>query len=364
MTQRYPRAVDLAQMAHCSVCGETNPITDDGGETTCCARRECPGMGPEAQDVCCQALQDRVDHEAVYGTPASPLSVSAQAGATAPRSTRIDETRRLHYVKPDANLVSHQGAVAPTTTDPKEPAMALSTAAAPAELPDGTPVRTPEGATGTTKGAPVLTAVGMVVSVEFDAEFAHLSPSGGFDYRVEELEVITAEPAADEAPAASNWDGDRYMGYDVLAAAKGRTWHVGPRNDDTVCHAETDGKISLSEAVAKPLGICAKCSRYLDKHGAYVPYAERVAAAPAPAPAAPAAAPKGARPSLGASSAIGWDLLYDKPKAGAEIGRRYVDGKPEFALICKEHGITYRLRKLSDEGKIRREGGWCSACPK
>jgi len=339
--QRYPRAVDLAQMAHCSVCGETNPITDDGGDTTCCARRECPGMGPEAQDVCCQALQDRVDHEAAYGTPASPV-----------RSTWIDETQGLRTPNGVCNTgVTPGGAEPPTTTDPKEPTMALSTAAAtsavcrnlfkdapnsfepvgftfgkdrqqyeemakaylgdktrlsgstidgadwdevfatfvegkydaPAaapitpELPAASRVTTPENATGTTTNEPALTPVGWVVSVQYDAEFAHLAASGGADYIVSDLTL---------APAA----------------------------------------------------------------------------APAPAPAAPAAPRKAAREALGASSATGWDLLYDKPKAGAEVGRRYVDGKPEYALICKTHGHAHGLARLSDEGPVRKAGGWCPSC--
>jgi hypothetical protein len=156
------------------------------------------------------------------------------------------------------------------------------------------------------------------------------------------------------------------MGYDVVAAAKGRAWHVSPRNDEAVCNAKVDGKIGLNEAVAMPLGICAKCSRYLDKRGAYVPVAARQAPATEPAPVAPAAAPapaaKGARAALGAASADGWELLYDKPKAGAEVGRRYVDGKPQYALICKAHRHVHTLERLSDEGKVRKAGGWCPSC--
>lgn len=376
--QRYPRAVDLAQMAHCSVCGETNPITDGGGDTTCCSRRECPGMGPEAQDVCCQALQDRVDHEAAYGTPASPVSGSPQARATPVRSTRIDETRGLQAVSGDANLVSHGGREAPTTTDPKEPTMALSTAAATSAVcrnlfKDGPNSFEPVGyrfgknretyeemakahlrdqsrlSDSTIDGADWDEVFATFVEGKYDAPPAP-APAPA------DAPEAPAAPAAPEAPAATGWDGDHYQGYAVMAADGGRVWHLSPRNDEAVCSAKVDAYVGLEGAV-KLSGICAKCSRYLDKHGAYVPYAERVAAAPA-------AAPKAARQALGASSAIGWDLLYDKPKAGAEVGRRYVDGKPEFALICKAHGHAHRLARLSDEGSVRKAGGWCPTCSK
>jgi hypothetical protein len=95
------------------------------------------------------------------------------------------------------------------------------------------------------------------------------------------------------------------------------------------------------------------------------------AAAPAAAPAPvvevkemtiarPAA--KTTRAAQGAASAEGWELLYDKPKAGAEVGRRYVGEKAQYALICKAHGHVHALERLSDEGKVRKAGGWCPSC--
>jgi len=68
------------------------------------------------------------------------------------------------------------------------------------------------------------------------------------------------------------------------------------------------------------------------------------------------------RAALGAASAPGWELLYDKPKAGAEVGRRAKGEKSEYALICKAHGHVHPLARLSDEGQVRKAGGWCPSC--
>lgn len=198
-------------------------------------------------------------------------------------------------------------------------------------------------------------------------------------------EAAGVQPAAPEAaaPAApeaeKGWSkhhsADVYYGYAVMAADRGRVWHLGRHNDEVVCRAKVDRYIGLERAAELKGGICAACSRYLSRHGAYIAYVAPAPAAPAaapqepaeaPAPAAPAARPaaarKGARAALGPSSADGWDLLYDKPKAGAEVGRRYVDGKPQFALVCKTHRHVHPLARLSDEGAVRKAGGWCPSC--
>lgn len=87
-------------------------------------------------------------------------------------------------------------------------------------------------------------------------------------------------------------------------------------------------------------------------------------AAPASEPTAPqsdaTAAPRktGRRAALGASSVDGWELLYDKPKAGAEVVRQ--NGR--YALACKTHRTLHHLDRLSDEGAVRKAGGWCTEC--
>ena len=68
------------------------------------------------------------------------------------------------------------------------------------------------------------------------------------------------------------------------------------------------------------------------------------------------------REALGRSSAKGWELLYDKPKQGAEVGRRYVDGKAEYALICKSTGFVRNLIRLTSERGLRKTGNWCDNC--
>lgn len=131
-----------------------------------------------------------------------------------------------------------------------------------ANLPTGTKVTTPEGATGVTVNAPVLTATGYVVSVKFDAAFAHLSPVGGADYSVDALTVTPA----------------------------GRTL----------------------------------------------------------------------RPSQGESVlGTGWELLYNKPRANAQVVR---NGQGAYALACTKHLTVHRLARLTDEGPTRKAGGWCPDC--
>ena len=55
------------------------------------------------------------------------------------------------------------------------------------EITTGAQVTTPEGYTGTVTSAPALTPSGAVVSVKFDAAYAHVTPTGGADYNVAEL---------------------------------------------------------------------------------------------------------------------------------------------------------------------------------
>lgn len=66
----------------------------------------------------------------------------------------------------------------------------------------------------------------------------------------------------------------------------------------------------------------------------------------------------GRREALGASSVDGWELLYDKPKAKAEVVRR----DSSYALVCKTHKTLHPLARLTDEGKVRKAGGWCTEC--
>jgi hypothetical protein len=54
----------------------------------------------------------------------------------------------------------------------------------------------------------------------------------------------------------------------------------------------------------------------------------------------------------------GWELLYDKPRQGCQVGRR--DG--QYALICVEHLTVHRLSRLTDERAARSAGGWCPDC--
>lgn len=82
---------------------------------------------------------------------------------------------------------------------------------------------------------------------------------------------------------------------------------------------------------------------------------------PAEAPAAPVATqPKTARPTRreaqGASVVDGWDVLYDKPRAKAQVVK---NSEGAYGLVCTEHKTVHPLARLTDERALRRDGGWC-----
>lgn len=66
------------------------------------------------------------------------------------------------------------------------------------------------------------------------------------------------------------------------------------------------------------------------------------------------------REALGESVVPGWELLYDKPRQDAQVGRK--DGK--YALICTRHKTAHPLAKLVEERKLRQgeRTTWCSEC--
>ncbi|MEV6401186.1 hypothetical protein AB0M39_41505 [Streptomyces sp. NPDC051907] len=115
-------------------------------------------------------------------------------------------------------------------------------------------------------------------------------------------------------------------------------------------HATAADALAAAVSLARSLGkkLCKNC----------VAAAEAQAAAEVAAPVV-----KTTRQALGPASVTGWELLYDKPKQGCEVGRRFdAQGKAHYALICKTSGTVHRLARLSDEGQVRKTGGWCPDC--
>jgi hypothetical protein len=70
----------------------------------------------------------------------------------------------------------------------------------------------------------------------------------------------------------------------------------------------------------------------------------------------------GRRESLGASAVTGWELLYDKPKQDAQVGRNATTGK--YALICTKHQHAHELTRLVQERGLRggKRSVWCPSC--
>ncbi|MFF9265766.1 hypothetical protein [Streptomyces longwoodensis] len=77
--------------------------------------------------------------------------------------------------------------------------------------------------------------------------------------------------------------------------------------------------------------------------------------------AAPKAKRQGRREALGASVVDGWELLYDKPRQRAQVGR---NDQGKYALICTDHKHAHLLPRLTAERGLR--GGhrsvWCPSC--
>jgi len=66
------------------------------------------------------------------------------------------------------------------------------------------------------------------------------------------------------------------------------------------------------------------------------------------------------REAQGDAAVEGWELLYDKPKQKAQVGRK--DGK--YALICTTHKHAHPLTRLVQERGLRggRRSVWCPSC--
>lgn len=92
--------------------------------------------------------------------------------------------------------------------------------------------------------------------------------------------------------------------------------------------------------------------------------ADEAPAAPAEAPATPVQAPAAPRratrrPAQGASCVDGWEVLYDKPRARAQVVKNAEGG---YGLVCTEHAHLVPLARLTDERGLRKAGGWCPSC--
>jgi hypothetical protein len=200
----------------------------------------------------------------------------------------------------------------------------------------------PPGAKG-----PRMTISGKVVKIEnrCDGEYLFV--------KVEGQGADTGITWVTNTSSKSAWDLEENQLVTVKATIKRNEVYKGIRSDRVGVAVFTP----VDEIPAAPV--------------ATAPETPQQAPAQTPAPTVPASEPKapqgdakparrtGRREALGASSVDGWELLYDKPKAGAEVVRQ----DSRYALACKTHKTLHHLDRLSDEGKIRKAGGWCTECP-
>jgi hypothetical protein len=133
----------------------------------------------------------------------------------------------------------------------------------------------------------------------------------------------------------------------VTTQATGRVSHTAVAEALPVAdQAEVEAVLAAEERAEALTGVAAALAALAAKTAA------RVEAAPRKAPRKAAR-----RAGLGESAAKGWELLYDKPRQAAQVGRR--DG--QYALICVNTGTAYTVARLVDERAVRKAGGWCAA---
>lgn len=65
---------------------------------------------------------------------------------------------------------------------------------------------------------------------------------------------------------------DTQNGYQLAQVGNGKVWHYSTGNDETTCGRTVARYLSFGEASGMAGGICSRCSRYADTHGAYQGY--------------------------------------------------------------------------------------------
>lgn len=176
------------------------------------------------------------------------------------------------------------------------------------------------------------------------------------------LAEIIGEPTGEEPPAAEDEDDTPEPPAD----------EEEEEEDET----ETDGEEADAPAAAEPAkgdhrGVldCGCSVEKVIETGEHGPKCADAAKAQERAKAVerdrPARAPRtggGAtrREAIGEAAVEGWELLYDKPRQKAQVGRK--DGK--YALICTTHKHAHPLRRLVEERALRqgKRSVWCPEC--
>lgn len=116
--------------------------------------------------------------------------------------------------------------------------------------------------------------------------------------------------------------------------------------------AEVEAALAAEDRADALTGLAATMAALVAKTAARI---EAAPNGPAPRKATRKAA---RREGLGDAVVSGWELLYDKPRQSAQVGRK--DG--QYALLCTEHLTVHPVAKLVDERAARKAGGWCASC--
>ncbi|MEV6401079.1 hypothetical protein AB0M39_40955 [Streptomyces sp. NPDC051907] len=234
----------------------------------------------------------------------------------------------------------------------------------------------------TAKGAPVAeTPVAPAVdaddtthvtetAADTDEAEAALAAAEAADPELAAMVAAVDEPAADEDDLPEP-DADTKAAFDAALAAVMGEVDTGAA---ATAPAAEDSPADQAPAEDKDADRRAACGCLVEKiiasgeHGkgcTQAPAVKAKAASVAKDPQPRQAAARrtgntGRREALGKSAVDGWELLYDKPRQKAQVGRK--DGK--YALICTDHKHAHPLNRLVQERGLRsgKRSVWCPEC--
>lgn len=184
--------------------------------------------------------------------------------------------------------------------------------------------------------------------------------------RTEEPCCSVVEALREAWSTSGGTDADAYDGND----AQSETTTVGTDGVDPMKEENVQAVITAPAKQGGPKG--KKKDKKKGAVSAEVVAAPKAAKPKAQPPVQPEAAPPVApssgrkwREALGPSVVDGWEKLYEYPKQGCEMARKWLaKGKPTFALVCVEHGFARPVSRQAEADGLRTSGrrDWCDGC--
>lgn len=193
------------------------------------------------------------------------------------------------------------------------------------------------------------------------------APTAPAEAPAQEAPAADETPAPAEAPAPVDQDAPAEDEDAAAAAILGVT--VAVLNGDEDADSEGDEAPAAEGPDPQRKAACGCLVEAIIANGTHGKGCADAAAAKAqaaavtkdPQPAKARAARTGRREALGPSVVEDWDLLYDKPRQKAQVGR---NAAGKYSLICTDHKSAYTLARLTQERGLRggKRSVWCEGC--